>query len=94
MRPAGLAATDETLQAIIAQGLWGQLTTNRLEYISRKTINQWLNGKEIYIPGLINHAMKTIGCLIPRSWIAAMIFARWENAQAKWLTTGDINPDK
>lgn len=85
--PAGLATTNGTLQAIIAQGLWGQLTTNRLEHISRKTINRLTNGKKTYIPGLINRVMKTIGCLIPRSWLAAMIFSRWGNTQSKWMKT-------
>lgn len=90
--PAGLATKEETLQAIIAQGLWGQLTTNRLEHISRKTINRLMAGKEIYIPGLINRLMKTIGSLIPRSWLAALIFSRWENSQSKWMKTEKQSP--
>lgn len=85
--PAGLATTDRTLQAIIAQGLWGQLTTNRLEHICQKTINRLMKDKIIYVPGLINRVMKTIGYLIPRSLLAAMIFSRWENAQSKWMRT-------
>lgn len=83
--PAGMATTNETLEAIIAQGIWGQLTTNRLEHICRQSINQLLNGKIIYIPGLINRGLKTIGGLIPRSWLASMIYSRWVNAQSRWM---------
>jgi hypothetical protein len=85
--PAGLATTSRTLQAIIAQGLWGQLTTNRLEHVCQKTINRLISGKKIYVPGVINRVMKTIAYLIPRSLLAAMIFSRWENAQSKWMRT-------
>ena len=83
--PGGLVTTKEAMCGIAAQGFWGNATTNSLEIVARKTINHALQGKSIYIPGLLNRTLSFLGKIIPRSWVAALIYLRWNKAQVKWL---------
>lgn len=83
--PGGMATTAETIQAISAQGMLGNLTTNPLEVVARKTIALALSGKRIYVPGGLNRTLTFFGKMVPRSWVAAAIHWRWHNAQKKWL---------
>lgn len=83
--PGGLATTAQALAGINAQGFWGQMTTNRLEQVSRKTISKVLHHKKIYIPGAINKGLSMAGKLVPNRWIAKLLYARWKSAQSKWL---------
>jgi len=83
--PGGLATTQEAISGIAAQGFWGEMTTNKLETVASRTIERALKGKRIYIPGTVNMTLSLFGKLLPRSFIAAIIYKRWIGAQSKWL---------
>ena len=85
--PAGMVATQDAVRGIKAQGFLGNVTTNPLEKVARKTLDYALVRKSIYIPGLLNQILIFIGKLIPRSWVAALIYQRWNYAQSKWLNS-------
>ena len=87
--PGGLVTTKEAMRGIAVQGFWGSVTTNPLEVVARKTIDNALNGKRIYIPGLFNRVLSFFGKIIPRSWVAAVIYFRWNKAQNKWMQYGE-----
>jgi uncharacterized protein len=84
--PGGLPTTSEALQGIAAQGLWGTLTTNRLELLVRRSLSKLLCGKRVYIPGFLNQVLSVAGKLIPRPTVCALLHNRWKQAQRKWLT--------
>lgn len=83
--PAGMVTTQENIDAIRAQGFWGDVTTNPLEVVARKTIDRALAGKAFYIPGALNRILSALGRVIPRTWIASIVYRRWKYAQRKWL---------
>jgi short-subunit dehydrogenase len=83
--PGGLVTTKDTMHAIAVQGFWGEVATNKLEDVAYNTIERALRGKGIYIPGGLNRALSFLGNIIPRSWIAALVYWRWKKAQSKWL---------
>jgi len=85
--PGGLATTQEAISGIMAQGFWGDITTNRLESVTRRTIDLVQRGKSLYIPGTVNRALSLFGKLVPRPVIAFIIYWRWKNTQKKWLCT-------
>lgn len=87
--PGGMVTTQETIVAIEAQGFWGSMTTNPLETVARKTLDHALNGKATYIPGILNRTLSYVGKIIPRSWVAAIVYWRWNCAQKKWLTPSE-----
>ena len=84
--PGGMTTNDETVCGITAQGFWGDVTTNPLEKVTRRTISRVLKGRPMYIPGLVNNAFRLVGALMPRQLIARLLYARWQNAQKEWLT--------
>lgn len=86
--PGGMVTTPEAMQGIAAQGFWGNATTNPLEIVARKTIDRALAGKATYVPGGLNRTLSLIGKIIPRSWVAAIVYWRWNCSQKKWLTPG------
>jgi len=83
--PGGLPTTPEALSGIAAQGFWGEVTTNRLEKVTRRTISRILKGYSIYIPGFINSAFRFAGAVVPKQLIARLLYARWNGAQEQWL---------
>lgn len=83
--PAGMVTTRETAEAIAAQGFWGDITTNPLEVVARKTLDRALSGKAIYIPGGLNRVLSALGKIVPRTWIAGIVYRRWNLSQQKWL---------
>lgn len=87
--PGGLVTKDDTIQAIEAQGFWGSVTTNPLETVARKTLDRALAGKAIYVPGRLNQTLSLLGKIIPRSWVAAVVYWRWNETQKKWLTSAE-----
>ena len=84
--PGGLATTSEAQSGIAAQGFWGFMTANRLEHIAEQTMHKAFLGKKTYVPGVLNKAFSMVSALVPRSWLARMLYGRWKTAQAKWLT--------
>ncbi len=83
--PAGMVTTRENLAAIEAQGFWGDVTTNPLERVARRTLDRALAGRATYIPGGLNRTLSALGALLPRTWVAGIIYRRWRRAQKKWL---------
>ncbi len=83
--PGGLATTKEALAGISSQGFWGSATTNRLETVARRTISRVLSGRRVYIPGALNRAFSIAGKFVPATWIAKLLYGRWNAAQSKWL---------
>lgn len=91
--PGGMVTNQGALDGIAAQGFWGNATTNPLETVARKTIDHALEGKEIYVPGNLNRTLAFLGKIIPRSWVAAAVYHRWNQAQNKWLNSLIENKD-
>ena len=85
--PGGLATTREAMSGIAAQGFWGGATTNPLEIVSTKTIDRLQTRGGIYIPGILNQTLTFFGNLLPRRWVAAAIYRRWNKAQKQWNPT-------
>ena len=83
--PGGLPTTDEALQGIAAQGLWGSLTTNGLGLVARRTISRALAGRRVYIPGLVNRMLSILGAFAPPALVARLLHRRWQHAQSQWL---------
>lgn len=81
--PAGLPTTEESIQGITAQGFWGEATTNSPEIVARKTIDKVLRGEKVYIPGFANQFFSTVGGLLPKTWIAKIVYARWSIRMGK-----------
>lgn len=79
--PGGMVTTQETMCSIKTQGFWGNATTNPLEGVSRNTIDRALAGKSIYVPGILNRVLSFFGKIIPRSWVAAVVYWRWKKVQ-------------
>jgi short-subunit dehydrogenase len=76
--PGGMVTTQRAMCGIKAQGFWGNATTNSLESVARNTIDRALAGKSIYVPGKLNQMLSFFGKIIPRSWVAAVIYRRWK----------------
>ena len=83
--PGGMVTTKEAMEGITAQGFWGDATTNPLELVACKTIDRALKGNAIYVPGGLNRTLSFFGKIVPRSWLASLVYWRWNNAQSKWL---------
>ena len=83
--PGGLATTKEAMCGIAAQGFFGNATTCCLEKVVHRTISRSLANRSLYVPGMLNRAFSIFGALIPRSLLTRLLYARWTNAQQKWL---------
>ncbi|MCL2367439.1 MAG: SDR family NAD(P)-dependent oxidoreductase [Oscillospiraceae bacterium] len=81
--PGGLATNDEAIAGIAAQGFWGDLTTNPVERLARRTITKALRGRRVYTPGVINRALSVAGKLLPRAFITWTVRGKWQNARAE-----------
>jgi short-subunit dehydrogenase len=82
--PGGLPTTHEALLGIAAQGIWGDLTTNDLGEVARKTITAALKGRRVYIPGCVNGILRILGRLVPNTLVAKLLYKRWKDAQGRW----------
>lgn len=83
--PGGLPTTQEALLGISSQGFFGNATTNHLESLANKTITKALKGKSVYIPGILNRSFCILGKIVPSSYVARLLHARWSKAQKQWL---------
>jgi uncharacterized protein len=81
--PAGLPTTAGCIQAIDAQGLLGQLTTQDIGSVANQTLNAALRGKAVVIPGRINQFLQIAGSFLPTAWVVSLIGSRWKAAQQK-----------
>lgn len=81
--PAGLPTTADCIQAINAQGLLGQLTTQNIGDVANQTLDAALKGQAVYIPGGLNRFIQAAGGLLPTPWLVHLIGRRWKAAQQK-----------
>jgi uncharacterized protein len=81
--PAGLPTTPSCVQAIEAQGLMGQLTTQDIGSVANLTLNCALAGQAVVIPGAANRILQVLGSLAPASLVARLISWRWRSARQK-----------
>ncbi|MGE5224941.1 MAG: SDR family NAD(P)-dependent oxidoreductase [Omnitrophica WOR_2 bacterium] len=79
--PGGLPTTPETMRAIFAQGFWGLATTMDTRVVARRTVDQALKGKPVYIPGVVNRLVHGLGSLAPMSLAASFVGKRWKAVQ-------------
>jgi hypothetical protein len=86
--PAGLPTTQVCIQAIEAQGLMGQLTTQDIGKVAARTVDAALRGRAIVIPGMLNQMLRLLGGLVPPSSLAEMIGKRWRSAHRKQMQAG------
>lgn len=82
--PGGLPTTREALLGIAAQGLWGELTTNDIGEVARKSISLALKGRRVYIPGCVNGILRFLGRMVPNALVAKLLYNRWKGAQNRW----------
>lgn len=83
--PGGMPTTQEAMSGIAAQGFWGRATTVSLPKVAQKTIAKVQKGRGVYIPGAVNRVLTWFSKLIPKTFIAKLLFKRWDDAQEKWL---------
>jgi short-subunit dehydrogenase len=83
--PGGMPTNDDAVSGITAQGFWGDVTTNPLEKVTRRTISRVLKGYTLYIPGFVNYTFRFLGSLVPKPLIARLLYSRWQSAQKEWL---------
>ncbi len=81
--PAGMPTTRECIEAIEAQGLMGQVTTQNTGSVAARTLDAALKGRALVIPGFLNRLLQALGGLLPPSWIATLINHRWRAARQK-----------
>ena len=79
--PGGLPTTPGAMQGISAQGVWGRITTNSLTAVARRTIAKALQGRRVYIPGMVNRLFSVLGRLVPRRALTRLLYARWRQAR-------------
>ncbi len=84
--PAGLPTTSGCIEAIDAQGLMGQLTTQNIGSVAAKTLDDALRGKAVCIPGGLNQLLRIAGSLVPTAWIVNLVGWRWRSARQKRFT--------
>jgi len=84
--PAGMPTTPGCIEAIEAQGIFGQLTTMDIGKVASKTIEHALRGRAVYIPGVLNQFIQKAGSLIPSTSLAGLIGSRWRAAYKKRLS--------
>ena len=78
--PGGLYNPD-SLEGIAAQGMWGRLTTNRVELVANRSISKVLAGNGVYVPGIANCLLGFAGAILPRQLIAKLLYHRWSTAR-------------
>jgi len=81
--PGGMVTTQQAMASIMAQGFWGNATTNPLEKVARNTVKRALAGKVIYVPGILNQVLALLGKVMPRPLVAAIVYRRWNEARRK-----------
>ena len=92
--PAGLPTTADCVEAIEAQGLMGQLTTEDIGRVAAMTLDHALKGHALYIPGFLNQLLPLLGGLVPPVNIAELIGRRWRAAHQKRFKTEHLMADR
>jgi uncharacterized protein len=91
--PAGMPTTEECIESIRSQGLAGALTTCDSGAVAHQCVSRALAGKKVYVPGILNAALKGASALLPPSLLARFIYRRWRMTREK-LQQVPIAPDQ
>jgi len=81
--PAGMPTNEACIEAIGAQGLMGQLTTENVGSVACETLDAALRGRAVVIPGFLNRLILGVASLAPAPSVAEMIGTRWRAAQRR-----------
>jgi short-subunit dehydrogenase len=81
--PAGMPTNPDCVEAIDAQGWMGFATTQNIGSVASTTLDYALQGRAVYIPGLINQVLQFLGSMLPPGWVARFIGQRWMSARQK-----------
>lgn len=90
--PGGMATTPKVVEAILAQGFFGAVTTCPVERIVSQTITRALKGKTVYVPGLFNRFTLFLNRFVPVPFTLRILHGRWKRAQDRWLTLDEGRP--
>lgn len=75
--PAGLPTTPGAIRGMELQGFWGQVTAVQTGSVAAGTFDHALQGKFLYIPGLINRVLQAASSVLPPGLLASYIARRW-----------------
>ncbi|MCX7772896.1 MAG: SDR family NAD(P)-dependent oxidoreductase [Clostridia bacterium] len=81
--PGGMPTNALVIKCIDAQGFMGRVTTNNVGFVAANTLDRALKGKAVYIPGAANRLLRLLGRLVPQTFIARSLAARWRSAFKK-----------
>ena len=81
--PAGLPTTPGCIEAIDAQGLAGQLTTENIGRVAHEAVEAALHGRATVVPGFLNRALLFLSGLLPATNIAEIVGTRWRTAHQR-----------
>jgi uncharacterized protein len=75
--PAGLPTTPGAIRGMELQGFWGQATAVQTGKVAAGTFDNALQGKFLYIPGLLNRLLQMASAVVPPDLLASYIARRW-----------------
>jgi uncharacterized protein len=78
--PAGMPTRPDVVEAIEAQGLMGQLTTENVGSVAHQTVEAAIRGRAVVVPGMLNRMLLVLSGLMPRAGIVELIGKRWRAA--------------
>jgi len=81
--PAGLPTTDACIEAIEAQGVFGQLTTENVGKVAHEAVEAALRGRAVVVPGFLNRLLLSLSGLLPAASVAEIIGGRWRLAHQR-----------
>ena len=86
--PGGLPTTAEAMNGIIAQGFWGNATTNRLEAVAYNTITRALRGQKALCSRSCKQDIQRFRQAYPSGTCGKSFYTEGgAKAQKKWLAT-------
>jgi short-subunit dehydrogenase len=81
LAPAGLPTTQESIDKMQTQGIWGKLTMMDTQKVAQQTIERVLRGESVYVPGFFSRLLTRLGKVLPDRWITQFIAGRWRKSQ-------------
>jgi len=75
--PTGMPTTPRAVAGIEALGRWGRLTGQPVDRVAAHTLDAALRGRPLYVPGLLNRAIRAASALAPLPWRLRWIGRRW-----------------
>jgi short-subunit dehydrogenase len=81
MAPAGLPTTQESIDKMHTQGIWGKLTMMDTQKAAQQTLERVLRGESVYVPGFFSQLLTRLGKVLPDRWITHFIARRWRKSQ-------------